>query len=668
MKKIYKLYSLILLLIMTVFIVFSLGGNNVNAASYDTYYSSVNTTSGETLVSSLTNIISNGYKQLGYSNRLSAYPTTDMKPGTNYLWDMYSNENYTIDDNGESASTEGLGFNTEHSIPQSWFDKAEPMRSDLFHIYPTDIRVNSIRGSYLYGETDNPTETTNNGSKLGPSSFSGYNGVVFEPIDDYKGDFARTYFYMATRYSSKLNGWTAGESKKVFKGSYPYLTEYAINLFTKWHNEDPVSEKEINRNNAVYEIQKNRNPYIDHPEYVNTIWGGEYGSPTETKYKVTYSVGSGVSFSYTDSNEYTSGSLINAPTINPIKVGFTFLGWTDNNNTNNKWDFASDKISKNLTLYPLWKVSSIVAFTSDCSKITTQLMANYTSSTSNEVIANGYTLVSDVSELSASDRIIIVNTSSGMALSKTQNNNNRGVATVNISNNFINEISSDVQVITLENGTKSGSFGFNVGNGYLYAASSGSNWLRTQESLNNNASFKIEISSGVATIKAQGANTRNQLMYNSSANIFSCYASGQQSVAIYKETSGDSLVTKYDVANVGIRFSYYVPLDIYNEFIDEYDFGFEYGQEFLSNVILEQVTYNSVASVKVSYSFDSIKDYTKEYSVRALLVDKKDKTNKSYGKTSTAYSVKSLAEYYIVNSVNDTIVKKYSSLLNSIVE
>ena len=117
-----------------------------------------------------------------------------------------------------------------------------------------------------------------------------------------------------------------------------------------------------------------------------------------------------------------------------------------------------------------------------------------------------------------------------------------------------------------------------------------------------------------------------------------------------------------------IRFNYYVPLDIYNEFIDEYDFGFEYGQDFLSNVILEQVTYNSVASVKVSYSFDSIKDYTKEYTVRALLVDKKDKTNKSYGKTSTTYSVKSLAEYYIVNSVNDTIVKKYSSLLNSIVE
>ena len=148
-----------------------------------------------------------------------------------------------------------------------------------------------------------------------------------------------------------------------------------------------------------------------------------------------------------------------------------------------------------------------------------------------------YELVTDPSELTVDSEIIIVASASDVALSTTQNNNNRGQAGVTKDGDTISDPGSAVQVITIEDGTKDGTVAFNVGNGYLYAASSGSNYLRTENTLSDNSSWLVTIAGGVATIKAQGTNTRNWLRYNSaSANgqLFSCYASGQSDVSIYK--------------------------------------------------------------------------------------------------------------------------------------
>ena len=122
-------------------------------------------------------------------------------------------------------------------------------------------------------------------------------------------------------------------------------------------------------------------------------------------------------------------------------------------------------------------------------------------------------------------------------MSTTQNSNNRGQAGVTKDGDTISDPGSAVQVITIEDGTKDGTVAFNVGNGYLYAASSGSNYLRTENTLSDNSSWLVTIADGVATIKAQGTNTRNWLRYNSASNngqLFSCYASGQSDVSIYK--------------------------------------------------------------------------------------------------------------------------------------
>ena len=143
------------------------------------------------------------------------------------------------------------------------------------------------------------------------------------------------------------------------------------------------------------------------------------------------------------------------------------------------------------------------------------------------------TLVTDASTLAVGDQIVIVASGYDYALSTTQNSNNRGQASVTKDGDNVS-YGEDVQIITLEEGNVDGTFAFNVGTGYLYAASSGSNYMRTETSLSANSSWLIEIADNVATIKAQGTNTRNWLRYNNSNKLFSCYSSGQADVSIYK--------------------------------------------------------------------------------------------------------------------------------------
>ncbi len=291
MKKTIKLLLAFLALSLSLISFTHLGKNVIarevehNEAAPSSYYSSVDTSSGEKLMESLTSIISSGHSPQGYDALWTAYKTTDIKPNTtNIVWDMYSNTNYDVTkDHGGNYSKEGDMFNREHTVPQSWFSKNNPMVCDVHHIYPTDGKVNGMRSNYLHGEVDKTKTikyTSTNGCMLGTSSSPLYSGTVFEVPDEYKGDFARTYFYMATRYSSQVGSWS-GEANKVFKGTYPYLTEYSIDMYTKWDAMDPVSEKEIIRNDAAYKFQGNRNPYIDHPEYVSMIWQSKYNQNVE---------------------------------------------------------------------------------------------------------------------------------------------------------------------------------------------------------------------------------------------------------------------------------------------------------------------------------------------------------------------------------------------------
>lgn len=238
------------------------------------YYNTATGLTGTPLRSALHLIIDN-HTVKSYAFLYTIYTTSDIKPNGK-VWDMYSDNpggtppyTFNFGQTCGNYSNEGDCYNREHSWPQSWFNSSSPMVSDAFHVYPTDGKVNGIRSNYPYGEVTTPTITTLNGSKLGPCSFPGYTGTVFEPIDEYKGDFARTYFYMCTRYYTEDSGW---QTNDMITGAN--LKPWALELMKKWNQQDPVSAKEIARNNAVFAHQGNRNPFIDHPEYACMIWAG----------------------------------------------------------------------------------------------------------------------------------------------------------------------------------------------------------------------------------------------------------------------------------------------------------------------------------------------------------------------------------------------------------
>lgn len=218
------------------------------------------------------------HTERSYDNLWTDFQTTDKRPDGK-VRDIYSNTtNYTfITNQCGNYSGEGSCYNREHSFPKSWFSDATPMYTDLFHLYPSDGYVNGRRGNDPFGEVGSATYTSNNGySKLGTSSFPGYTGQVFEPTDSMKGDFARTYFYMVTAYDNKVASWV---SPHLAGNSYPAFTDWTIAMFLKWNSEDPVGPREKARNEAVYGIQHNRNPFIDHPELAEYIWGTHKGEP-----------------------------------------------------------------------------------------------------------------------------------------------------------------------------------------------------------------------------------------------------------------------------------------------------------------------------------------------------------------------------------------------------
>lgn len=243
------------------------------------YYSTA-TGTGYTLKTQLYNIIKD-HTVIDYAGLYVTYQTSDIdnffeKDGS--VLDMYSENpagtdpyNYSIAATQRCGNytNEGDCYNREHIIPQSVFNELSPMVSDAHFITPTDGKVNGIRSNYPHSVVVTPSQTTLNGSKLGTSTTAGYSGLVFEPIDEFKGDIARMYFYFATRYENTV----AGYNYAMFNNtSNQVFTTAFLNQLLAWHNQDPVNAREIARNNAIYARQNNRNPFIDNPNYVTEIW------------------------------------------------------------------------------------------------------------------------------------------------------------------------------------------------------------------------------------------------------------------------------------------------------------------------------------------------------------------------------------------------------------
>ena len=279
--KLYRLSMMIVaLFVLSIATGFAQGPNNSGE-----YFKAADGKKGAELKTALCKIIydrnEGGDLSTAYKALWTHFQTTDKKENGK-VWDMYSNkrdfEFVTDQDKGSGGTTEGEYYNREHSWPNSWFGaKVMPMYTDLHHMYPTDKLVNNKRANNPFGETNGETfKSANEFSKLGKCTYPGYEGTVFEPNGLYKGDFARTYFYMVTCYEEKLPDWYTNyaESRPTLDGkTYPGLSDWQLEMLLKWAKNDPVSDKETNRNNAVWEIQNNRNPFIDYPELERFIWG-----------------------------------------------------------------------------------------------------------------------------------------------------------------------------------------------------------------------------------------------------------------------------------------------------------------------------------------------------------------------------------------------------------
>jgi hypothetical protein len=242
------------------------------------YYASASGLSGSALLIALHNIVK-GHTALSYTFTATAFMNTDRRPDGK-VWDVYSDVpggtppyEYAFGPLG-SGGSEGIAYNREHSFPQSWFGGSVlPMYSDLWIIYPTDSKVNGERGNYPYGKVGTATWTSLNGTQLGGCVSPGYGGTCFEPIDGYKGDLARSSFYVATRYFNEDAGWPG--SPAANKSQW---LPWAANQYRQWSTNDPVSWKERVRNAAIYEYQHNRNPFVDHPEYVDAIYDSTHAA------------------------------------------------------------------------------------------------------------------------------------------------------------------------------------------------------------------------------------------------------------------------------------------------------------------------------------------------------------------------------------------------------
>lgn len=287
-----------LLFVLCSFFALAMAAKTVTpAASLPAYYDKIDGKSGKALFDAVQTVTKTGYSSLGYDGLWSAYQYTDLHEN-GYVWDMYSDCTWKSlsSDRCGNYSNECDCFNREHSIPKSWYGgTTSGPGCDIFHLVPTDGKVNGIRSNYAFGEVSSADYNKQGNKKgsaksitiVGGNTIAGNtgatiscSGTVFEPRDEYKGDFARGYMGALLKWAGD-KAFTSGDGAKIFTTNFSTgsfgLTKYGVALLMKWHRQDPVSKKEIDRNNGIQKTQGNRNPFIDYPYLAEYIWGEKAG-------------------------------------------------------------------------------------------------------------------------------------------------------------------------------------------------------------------------------------------------------------------------------------------------------------------------------------------------------------------------------------------------------
>ncbi len=631
----------------------------VCATAQKEYYTSVDgVKGGAALKTALYNLIKE-HKVISYgsgeSSTWSAFYTTDavVENGRRRVLDMYSAEKRYFGSKGSAVS----GMNIEHSVAKSWWGgNKNNAYCDIHHLNPSDQNANSRKSNYPLGELTS-VSWENGVTFVGKANIDGSSMNAYEPCDEYKGDFARVFMYMFTCYQDLTWEYTWMNYEK---STYPTLKPWAVELLLKWHRQDPVSEKEVNRNNAVYAVQGNRNPYVDYPQLADYVWGDSINYVFHLTGEVEGGNGGNTGggddngenddFEIIDGwkiylNENFDGTSMKFTTYEGVgdypwslnsqykyAVATSYVSSSKTNNNAESWllspffDFSNDSVAtvsfeyvirycesgkaaehhalmicndfdgdvenatweaidfgatENTTDWTLTKSGDIVipqkymgekavtlaffykgtttkAGTFEIDNVVVKAMEGGNDGGNNDgdngddnennngddnngegegnngnFTSGQFVLVTDAAQLIVGDSIVIgfenyvMGQSAGNYRYKTDMMTSGGVITY---------LADDVQIILLEEGAVDGTYAFNVGNGYLSASSSSSNYIATSTTLDANGSWKIVINDGLAVITAQGDKTRNVLQYNTSSPRFSCYKGTQQAVNIYAKS------------------------------------------------------------------------------------------------------------------------------------
>ena len=242
----------------------------------------------------------------GESSTWGAFYTTDaaVENGQRRVLDMYSNEKRYFGSKGSAVS----GMNIEHSVAKSWWGgNKNNAYCDIHHLNPSDQNANSRKSNYPLGELTS-VSWDNGVTFVGKANIDGKsNQNAYEPCDEYKGDFARVFMYMFTCYQNLTWEYTWMNYEK---STYPTLKPWAVELLLKWHKQDPVSEKEVNRNNAVYAVQGNRNPFVDYPQLADYVWGDSINYVFHLSGEVESGTGNGGNTGGDDNNDNNDIEII----------------------------------------------------------------------------------------------------------------------------------------------------------------------------------------------------------------------------------------------------------------------------------------------------------------------------------------------------------------------
>ena len=494
------------------------------------YYSSATNKSGASLKTALCSCITN-HTELKYNYLWTAFLKTDVR--NNKIWDMYSGVSAYEpggSQQGASYSEELDSYNREHSFPKSWFSNDTPMLTDLMHIVPTDGYVNGRRSNYPFGETSQPTYQSINGfSKLGPCDATiGYSGTVFEPNDIYKGDFARIYFYMVTCYENQVSNWSSAmlDGKK-----YPAFSTWALNMLLRWAKEDPVSQKEIDRNNAVFEEQGNRNPFVDFEGLEQYVWGDYKNVPVDlNNYTSPYGSIPGTSLSAPEFS-VPLGQVDSATTVTLTGPEGATLYYSFDNGTT--WQSGTSPINFNIV-----EATTIFAYAESNSNKSITISATYTVGNNSTLSSSLYEKVVSGDQLVAGKKYIISVPSRTVCMAERGSNNDFKTITTTFEGKYIDVSNMDgVCILSLESASNGWALKITSTGQYL-AWESGNSLTTSETSSSKSACWNITPDAESTSI-TNANNSQRKLQFNAASNVqcFRCYTGAQTAIQLYVQVS-----------------------------------------------------------------------------------------------------------------------------------